>query len=139
MDRKKVLDILSIYKESWEKQDSKKILTIFTKDAIYHERVLKKPYIGHAQIEKYWRERICKAQSDIKFKLLHLYLDDNTAIAEWDAIFNHLEKQERIHIIEVAILEFEGEKIKSLREYWTSEVIGLITGQEKHEKNVNTG
>ena len=53
---------------------------------------------------------------------LNLYLDGNTAIAEWDAEFDDLTQGVRKHMIEVAILEFEGKLVGSLREYWSSEV-----------------
>ena len=43
--------ILKTYGEAWVKQDTKKILSIFAKDGIYHERVLKKPFIGHKEIK----------------------------------------------------------------------------------------
>lgn len=114
-------NILRTFGEAWTNQDSNKILTIFTKDAIYHERVLKKPYKGHKEIKEYWQSKVVEEQSDIKFKLLKYYICDNTIIAEWDASFNSNIEKKRIHIQEVAIFEIEKDKIKSLREYWHSE------------------
>jgi len=58
---------------------------------------------------------------------LNLYLDGNTAIAEWDAEFDDLAQGVRKHMIEVAILEFEGKLVGSLREYWSSEVLSTAT------------
>lgn len=69
----------------------------------------------------YWQSKVVEDQSDIKFKLLNVYIDGDTVVAEWDASFYSNRENGRIHTIEVAILEFEGEKIKSLREYWHSE------------------
>ena len=126
LDKETVFNVIKIYKESWENQDSKKILSIFMSDAIYHERVLKEPYNGHAEIQKYWETKVIGEQSNIKFELLNLYVDGNTAIAEWDAEFDNLKKGTRIHMIEVAILEFTGSKIQSLREYWASESINAL-------------
>ena len=121
VDRKTVDEVLKIYEEAWINQDPEKILTIFTEDAIYHERVVEKPFVGHKQIKEYWQSKVVEEQSDIKFKLLHVYIDGDTVLAEWDASFYSNKENARIHIIEVAILEFEGNKIKSLREYWHSE------------------
>ena len=42
-DEKTALDILKIYEQAWVTQDPELILTIFTFDGIYHERVLKEP------------------------------------------------------------------------------------------------
>jgi len=61
--------------------------------------------------------------SDIKFKLLNYYIDGDILVAEWDASFNSAEKNNRVHIKEIAIMEISGDKIKSLREYWQSEVL----------------
>ena len=104
-------------------QDPEKILTIFTKEAIYHERIFRKPYVGHEEIKQYWQAKVVQEQADIKFKILNIYIDNNTVTAEWNATFIDKIENCRKHIKEVAILEIENEKIKSLREYWASEKI----------------
>jgi len=115
-----VKKVLKVYEDAWVNQDPEKILTIFTKDATYHERAFEKPFVGHAQIKQYWQSKVVEEQSEIKFKLLHFWIDGNTVLAEWDASFYSNIEKARIHIIEIAILEFKGDKIKSLREYWHS-------------------
>jgi hypothetical protein len=117
--------ILKIYGEAWVQQDIKKILSIFTKDGIYHERVLRKPMKGHKEIAKYWKTKVCEEQSNIKFKLLNFYISQNNIIAEWDASFNNNTQHVAVHIQEVAIMEIKGNKIKSLREYWQSEELPI--------------
>lgn len=121
MNRNTAKKILKTYGEAWVEQDVDKILSIFTKDGIYHERVLKKPFKGHKGVRKYWQSKVVEEQSKIKFKLLNFYIDGNTIIAEWDASFYSNIEKARIHIIDVAIIETKGNKIKSLREYWHSE------------------
>jgi len=121
VSRETVGEVLKVYEGAWVNRDPEKILAIFTEDASYHERAFEKPFIGHKQIKKYWQSKVVEEQSDIKFKLLHFWIDGNTVLAEWDASFYSNIEKARIHIIEVAILKFEGEKIKSLREYWHSE------------------
>lgn len=121
LDRTIVEKIVAVYADAWTTQDPKKIISIFAPDGSYHEYVLRKSFIGHAEIKKYWEDRIGKEESDIHFKLLNIYIDGNTAIVEWEADFLNNNVQKRMHIREVAILEIVDEKIKSLREYWHSE------------------
>lgn len=118
-------NILKTYGEAWVEQNTDKILSIFHTDGIYHERVLGKPMVGHKEIAQYWQTKVVQEQSNIKFALLNYYLCENTVIAEWEASFNSNIENCRIHIKEVAILEIEGNKIKSLREYWQSEKLTL--------------
>ncbi|MDO8512634.1 MAG: nuclear transport factor 2 family protein [bacterium] len=125
IDRSLAENILKTYGEAWVGQDTNKILSIFHTDGIYHERVLGKPMIGHTEIAQYWQTKVVAEQSDIKFQLLNYYLSENTVIAEWEAFFNSNIENCRVHIKEVAILEIEGDKIKSLREYWQSEKLPL--------------
>jgi hypothetical protein len=63
-------------------------------------------------------------QRNITCKLLNLYLEGNTAIAEWQAEFDDLEQQVRKQMREIAVLVFEGNRISGLREYWASKAIG---------------
>jgi hypothetical protein len=51
----------------------------------------------------------------------NLYLDGTTAIAEWEARFDDVVQGHRKRMREVAILELDGDRVASLREYWTSE------------------
>lgn len=118
-------NILKIYGEAWVEQNIDKILSIFTEDGVYHERVLKEPMVGHQAIRTYWKTKVCEEQSEIKFKLLNYYICEDTLIAEWDASFKSNIENERIHIREVAIMEISGNKIKLLREYWQSEHFSL--------------
>ncbi len=124
VDKRTVKKIMKIYEEAWVGQDINKVLSIFHKNGIYHERVLKKPFIGHKGIRAYWKRKVVEEQSNIKFKLLNYYICGNTVIAEWDASFYSNIQNARIHIKEVGIFEIENGKIKSLREYWQSEKFG---------------
>jgi ketosteroid isomerase-like protein len=115
--------VLKVYRDAWVNQDPDKILKIFTKDAVYHERILQEPFIGHEEIRRYWQDKVVDEQSDIKFKLLNVYIAGDTVTAEWDASFFNKKKNKRIHITEAAIMQFEGDKIKQIREYWHSEEV----------------
>lgn len=118
--------ILNVYLRAWREQDAELILSVFTESAIYHERVLEEPIRSHDGIRTYWTEKVLKSQDRIECKLLELYIDGSTAIAEWEACFDDRAQGVRKRMREVAILEFEGDLIASLREYWSSEVLGPI-------------
>jgi hypothetical protein len=125
ISNEKALEILKIYEDAWVNQDISKILSIFDEDGIYHERVFKDPHIGHKEIEEYWKTKVCEEQSKIEFKLLNYYICGSVLIAEWEASFNSNIENLRTHMKEVAILEIENGKIKSLREYWQSRKLPL--------------
>lgn len=116
--------VVDSYLRAWETQDPELIVSIFTPTAIYHERVLDGPIRGQRGIGYYWQTKVVTQQANIEAELLNLYLDGTTAIAEWEARFDDLVAGCRKRLREVAILEFAGDKIDSLREYWTSQQLG---------------
>jgi hypothetical protein len=123
LTKQEVRDVLDVYIRAWVKQDPDLIVTIFTDAATYHERVLEEPMRDREGIRAYWQAKVVESQGNIKCELLNLYLDGDTAIAEWEAEFDDLIQQVRKRMREVAILVFEGQLIASLREYWASEQI----------------
>lgn len=114
---------IDTYLKAWNEQDPGLIVTIFTDDATYHERVLQEPIRTLAGIRDYWQTKVVTEQANIDARLLNVYHADDgtTAIAEWEATFDDLVKGHRKRMREVAILEFRGDLIASLREYWASE------------------
>lgn len=120
-DRRKAIDT---YLRAWMDQDADLITTIFTDDATYHERVLQEPIRSLAGIRRYWETKVVAEQANITARLLALYEDDQTVIAEWEASFDDVVQGCRKRMREVAILEFERAKIAGLREYWASERVG---------------
>ncbi len=123
MDKADVRVVIERYIRAWIEQDTDLILTVFTESATYHERVFEQPIRDHKGIRQYWREKVVESQSRIECRLLNLYVDGSTAIAEWEACFDDKKAGKRKRMREVAILEFEGRLIKSLREYWASQEI----------------
>jgi SnoaL-like domain len=97
-----------------------------TESATYHERVLEAPIRTREGIRAYWQSKVVESQANIERDLLSLYLDGDTAIAEWEARFDDLPQGVRKRMREVAILVFEGKQIASLREYWSGERIGHL-------------
>ncbi|GAB3211388.1 nuclear transport factor 2 family protein [Nocardia tengchongensis] len=123
LTKQHVRDVVDIYIRAWTKQDPDLILSIFTEDATYHERVLGEPIANHDGIRDYWQSKVVESQSNIECELLSLYVDGETAIVEWEARFDDLVRGIRKRMREVALLEFDGKLIRSLREYWASETI----------------
>ena len=123
LTRETVRRVVDTYIAAWVGQDPDLIISVFTSSATYHERVLDEPIRGEAGIRAYWQAKVVESQARIECDLLALYLDGETAVAEWEAHFDDIPKGVRKRMREVAILEFDGEKIASLREYWASEPI----------------
>lgn len=123
LTKQDVRRVLDIYIKAWEQQDPDLIVTIFTEDATYHERVLEAPIPDREAIRDYWETKVVASQANIRCRLLNLYLDDMTAIAEWEAEFDDVTQGVRKRMREIAVLVFEGGLIASLREYWASEQI----------------
>ena len=126
LTKQQVREVLDVYIRAWTEQDPELITTIFTPGAAYHERVLGAPILGRDGIRDYWQTKVVGGQSNIKCELLNLYLDGDTAIAEWEAEFDDRLQHIRKRMREVvALLVFDGQLIESLREYWASEVVEL--------------
>jgi hypothetical protein len=127
LTKQDVIGVLDTYIKAWQDQDPDLIVTIFTPSAIYHERVLKAPIPDRDAIRAYWESKVVGAQANIRCRLLNLYLDGTTAIAEWEAEFDDVTEGVRKRMREIAVLEFSGHLIASLREYWASEEVGLLS------------
>jgi hypothetical protein len=127
LTRQHVLDTVDTYIRAWVGQDPDLILTIFTDNATYHERVLDEPIRNREGIREYWQSKVVGSQANITCKVLSLYLDGDTAIVEWEATFDDLADETRKLMREIAVLVFEGPLIASLREYWSSKRIPSLT------------
>lgn len=129
LTKRDVENVLDVYIRAWERQDPDLIVTIFTESATYHERVLEDPIPNRDEIRRYWETKVVQSQANIKCTLLNLYLDGTTAVAEWLAEFDDVPQGVRKRMREIAVLEFDGQRIASLREYWSSEHIGQLGAQ----------
>lgn len=129
LTKQDVRDVLDVYIRAWETQDPDLIVTIFTATATYHERVLEAPIPNRAAIRRYWETKVAEEQANIKCELLNVYLDGATAVAEWEAEFDDVVQGVRKRMREIAVLDFDGQQIAALREYWSSERVGDIVGE----------
>ena len=129
LTKQDVRKVIAVYMKAWRTQDPDLIVTIFTPEATYHERVMEDITItGRDGIRAYWESKVVGAQANIICGMEHLYLDHDTgtAIAEWVAEFDDVAQGVRKRMREIAVLEFEGGLIASLREYWASEHVGHL-------------
>ena len=118
-----VRDTLATYIRAWVEQDPDLILSIFTPSGTYHERVLEAPILGHNGIRDYWQSKVVGSEANITCRLLNVYVDGSTAIAEWEAAFDAVDQGIRKRGRWVAILEFEGRLIQHFREYWSAQPV----------------
>jgi hypothetical protein len=126
LTREHAREILGTYIKAWETQDPGLIVTIFTEGATYHERVMRKPIPDREAIREYWETKVARDQANIECDLLNFYVDGDTLIAEWEARFDDVAQGIRKRMREIAVLEFDGPLVASLREYWASEPIGQM-------------
>ena len=128
LTRERAQEVLATYIEAWETQDPELICTIFTENATYHERVLRDPIPDREAIRKYWETKVGRDQANIRCHLITFYVDPgrDTLIAEWDAWFDDVAQGVRKHMREIAVMEFCGPWVVSLREYWASEHVGEL-------------
>jgi ketosteroid isomerase-like protein len=130
LTKQDVRRVIGVYIEAWQNQDPDLIVTIFTPEATYHERVLGDPIPDREAIRAYWQAKVVEAQANITCDLLALYLDGDTAIAEWEAEFDDVAQGVRKRMREVAVLVFDGHLISSLREYWASKQVAVLVETE---------
>ena len=126
LTKQDVRDVIDVYIRAWTEQDPDLIVTIFTEAATYHERVMREPIPDRESIGVYWQSKVVGQQANITCRLLSLYLDGDTAIAEWEAEFDDLAQGTRKRMREIAVLVFDGHLIASLREYWASEAVPAL-------------
>jgi hypothetical protein len=119
MTKTEATKLLNIYGKAWVTQDPELILTIFTEDATYNDPHEPENH-GHEGIRKYWQSKVVDGEKDISFKLLNVWVDRETVIAEWTADFIDTKRQLKIILDEVAILTVRGDKFSSLREFYKS-------------------
>lgn len=110
------------YGKAWETQDSQLILDCFTKNGVYQESPLAKPYRGHKAIKKFWEKEICKNTKKILFKLKKCFVskDNKTGFCEWEC--QNIYRGKMHFMVGIAILTMKGNKISYLNEYWNTKI-----------------
>lgn len=121
MDIKQIKEVMKKYGVAWETKNAKLILECFTPNGIYQESPLRKPYVGHKEIKKFWDSVVVKDTSDIKFKLGNCYIskDGKTGFAEWTC--KNIYRNKENFMVGIMILKMKGDKIVYLNEYWNQD------------------
>ncbi|MBU1930899.1 nuclear transport factor 2 family protein [Candidatus Micrarchaeota archaeon] len=124
MNTAQVKKIMEKYGKAWENQDSQLILECFTKNGVYQESPLARPYRGHKAIKKFWDTEIGKNTKNIRFSLKKCFVskDEKTGFCEWECKNQY--KKEKHHMVGIAILTLKGSKISYLNEYWNTRIQG---------------
>jgi ketosteroid isomerase-like protein len=129
VSRATVIAAVATYGEAWVSQDTKKIGTLFTEDAVYVERAFdrKATFRGRAEIEKYWNYQICGKQTNILFRHIESEMvrdaDSPIAVVKWLAEFDNRRENrsgkanKRVRFCQMAKLVFQGNQISYLEEY----------------------
>ena len=99
MELKDIKQVMKKYKKAWENQDSDLILECFTKNGVYQESPLAKPYKGHKEIKKFWDSVVEKDTKNIKFKIgkCQVSKDGKTGFAEWQCKNKHKWKKDGVN------------------------------------------
>ena len=119
MTHEQATKLIELYGQAWMQRDAELILGVFTPEATYFDPA-EGEVRGHAGIKKYWEDKVIASQQDIQFKLLNVWVDSETVIAEWEAHFLDTKRQLNIAMTEVAIFGVDGDRFSSLREYYRS-------------------
>ena len=126
MNVRQLKEVMKRYGEAWENQNSGLILECFTKNGIYQESPLSKPYKGHKEIKKFWDKTVKQDTTKIKFKVGKCYVseDKKTGFAEWRC--RNIYKGKKHQMVGIMILKMKGNKITYLNEYWNSKINLII-------------
>jgi uncharacterized protein (TIGR02246 family) len=117
MTKERAQELIEIYGRAWMQRDAELIISIFTPDATYFDPA-EGEVKGHEGIKNYWETKVLASQTDIDFKLLNVWIDGDTVIAEWNPKYIDTKRQLRIDMTEVAIFEVRDDKFSSNREYY---------------------
>src|SRR6266853_983641 len=86
MTKDQATTLITAYGKAWKDCDADNILTVFTPNATYldpHDGI----QVGHAGIKAYWVRKVIGSQKNISFRLLNMWMDGDTVVAEWNATF----------------------------------------------------
>lgn len=117
MTHEEATKLIEVYGKAWETKDIELISLVFTEDAVYDDP--KEPEnIGLEAIKEYWKSKVIDGQENIKFEIKNIWVNEDTVIAEWHAVFDDIKRSLNIDMIEVAIFTVKDGKFGSLREYY---------------------
>ena len=114
MDAKKWMET---YARAWETRDPELAAILFTDDATYQEDPFDEPMRGREAIRDYW-EAATTYHREVRVSWGEPIVVGDLLIAEWRTRYARLDTGKPHELRGIMLIEFEGERAKSLREYW---------------------
>ena len=116
-ERSVLARVMSRYKRAWETRDADLAAALFTEDATYQEHPFHEPIRGQEAIRRYW-EGATEKHREVEFAWNPVVSSGALHVIEWSAKYTRADSGKRFELRGAMILEFRGERIASIREYW---------------------
>lgn len=114
--------VLERYFELWRAQDAAGLLDLFSGTAVYAVRPFSEIYRGREAIAKYLATNTVAKLRDPHPKILKVGYGENSVFAEWEMSYGRVGEGPKV-MRGMLLLEFEGKKIKALREHFESKQV----------------
>jgi len=112
------VNIVGLYKKSWENHDENLLRFIFHPEAVYYEKpFVKKPFQGIEEIIEYWKNN-SEVQRNVKFTILREIHCNNEIIAEWRCEFDRIDLGKHLVTQGVFWANLKDNKINHFVEYF---------------------
>jgi hypothetical protein len=108
LTKQQVREVLDVYIRAWEGQDPALIVTIFTEEASYHERVMGEPIRGRDGIRDYWQTKVVGTQPTSPASCSTSTWTTARRSPSGKATFDDTAQQVGKRMREVALLTFDG-------------------------------
>ena len=113
---------LNEYGRAWVDGDPDRVVTLFSNTATYRETPFDEPMRGRREIREYWQHGAADAQENVEFASQVWAVDNDTAIAGWQASFTRKASGVRVELNGTFRLVFSGEQgalqCTVLEEWW---------------------
>ncbi|MYB10904.1 MAG: nuclear transport factor 2 family protein [Acidimicrobiia bacterium] len=124
MTEQDVQDWLDEYGRAWINGDPDYVVTLFSDTATYRETPFDDPMRGQDEIREYWQDGAAEAQEDVEFASQVWAVNNDTAIAGWQARLTRKASGVRVELDGVFRLVFSEERgtlqCTALEEWWHS-------------------
>ena len=117
-----VRDWLEAYGRAWVDGDPERAAALFADTATYRETPFDEPMRGRREIRDYWQKNAANAQENVEFAAQVWAIDNDTAIAGWQARFTEKASGAQVELDGTFRLVFSGEpgalQCTALEEWW---------------------
>lgn len=113
--RAPVTSAVDRYFRAWREQSVEQLASVFTPDAVYHERPHDPPLVGIEGIREYWQREVL-TQDRPRVDVLDARFHESSAAVEWEARFTRSRFGYRVRGIMMLDVDLETGRIWRLRE-----------------------